>query len=112
MTWFLATPKNITLELFSAPYQEDGKTKFRAFYLYSMKQAIEENFIMDVLLNYTTYQNYYALLKKTMNIPEYVKLRVQKKFKASVESHEHATKKKTIITVDHFMGNAIRSFLE
>jgi len=105
---FTATPKNKTLELFGVPYQEDGKTKFRAFHLYSMKQAIEENFIMDVLLNYTTYQSYYALLKKIEDDPEYDKLRAQKRLKAYVESHEHAIKKKTIITVDHFMENVIR----
>ncbi len=105
---FTATPKNKTLELFGVPYEEDGKTKFRAFHLYSMKQAIEEGFILDVLLNYTTYQSYYALLKKIEDDPEYDKLKAQKKLKAYVESHEHAIKKKTIITVDHFMENVIR----
>src|SRR5690606_2683703 len=53
---FTATPKNKTLELFGVPFTEGDKTKFRAFHLYSMKQAIEEGFIMDVLQNYTTYQ--------------------------------------------------------
>ena len=70
---FTATPKNKTLELFGAPYEDGGKTKYRSPYLYSMKQAIEEGFIEDVLLNYTTYQSYYALLKKIEDDPEYDK---------------------------------------
>lgn len=105
---FTATPKNKTLELFGVSFQEGGKTKFRAFHLYSMKQAIEEGFIMDVLLNYTTYQSYYALLKKIEDDPEYDKLKAQKKLKHYVESHEHAIKKKAILIVEHFMENVIR----
>lgn len=105
---FTATPKNKTLELFGVPYTEDEKTKFRAFHLYSMKQAIEEGFIMDVLLNYTTYQSYYALLKKIEDDPEYDKLKAQKKLKAYVESHEHAIKKKAILIIQHFMENVIQ----
>ncbi len=105
---FTATPKNKTLELFGVPFTEGDKTKFRAFHLYSMKQAIEEGFIMDVLLNYTTYQSYYSLLKKIEDDPEYDKLKAQKKLKAYVESHEHAIKKKAILIVQHFMENVIR----
>jgi type I restriction enzyme R subunit len=105
---FTATPKNKTLELFGVPFEEEGKTKFRAFHLYSMKQAIEEGFIMDVLQNYTTYQSYYALLKKIEDDPEYDKLKAQKKLKQYVESHEHAIKKKAILMVEHFMENVIR----
>ncbi len=105
---FTATPKNKTLELFGVPFQEGGQTKFSAFHLYSMKQAIEEGFIMDVLQNYTTYQSYYALLKKIEDDPEYDKLRAQKKLKQYVESHEHAIKKKTILIVEHFLENVLR----
>ena len=105
---FTATPKNKTLELFGVPFTEGDKTKFRAFHLYSMKQAIEEGFIMDVLQNYTTYQSYYALLKKIEDDPEYDKKKAQKKLKAYVESQEHPIKKKTILIVDHFMENVIR----
>lgn len=104
---FTATPKNKTLELFGVPYQEGGQTKFRAFHLYSMKQAIEEGFIMDVLQNYTTYQSYYALLKKIEDDPEYDKKRAQKKLKHYVESHEHAIKRKTKLMVEHFMEHVI-----
>ena len=105
---FTATPKNKTLELFGVPFQDGDKTKFRAFHLYSMKQAIDEGFIMDVLQNYTTYQSYYALLKKIEDDPEYDKLKAQKKLKHYVESHEHAVKKKAILIVEHFMENVIR----
>lgn len=105
---FTATPKNKTLELFGVPYQEGDKTKFRAFHLYSMKQAIEEGFIMDVLQNYTTYQSYYALLKKIEDDPEYDKVKAQKKLKHYVESHEHAIKKKTVLIVDHFIDEVIK----
>ena len=105
---FTATPKNKTLELFGVPYQEGEKTKFKAFHLYSMKQAIEEGFIMDVLQNYTTYQSYYALLKKVEDDPEFDKTSAQKKLKAYVESHEHAIKKKAALMVDHFLENVIR----
>jgi len=102
---FTATPKNKTLELFGVPYQENSKTKFRAFHLYSMKQAIEEGFIKDVLQNYTTYQSYYALLKKIEDDPEYDKKKAQKKLKAYVESHEHAIKKKSILMINQFLEN-------
>ena len=105
---FTATPKNKTLELFGVPYEEYYKTKFRAFHLYSMKQAIEEGFIEDVLLNYTTYQSYYALLKKIEDDPEYDKLKAQKKLKVYVESHEHAIKKKAILIISHFMENVVQ----
>jgi type I restriction enzyme R subunit len=102
---FTATPKNKTLELFGVPYQENDKTKFRAFHLYSMKQAIEEGFIKDVLQNYTTYQSYYALLKKIEDDPEYDKKKAQKKLKAYVESHDHAIKKKSILMINQFLEN-------
>lgn len=105
---FTATPKNKTLELFGIPFPEADKNKFKAFHLYSMKQAIEEGFIKDVLQNYTTYQSYVALLKKIEDDPEYDKKKAQKKLKAYVESHEHAIKKKTILMVEHFMENVIR----
>ncbi len=105
---FTATPKNKTLELFGVPFEQDGKTKYRAFHLYSMKQAIEEGFIKDVLLNYTTYQSFYALLKQIENDPEYDKKKAQKKLKAFVEGHEHAIKKKSKLMIDHFMENVVQ----
>lgn len=105
---FTATPKNKTLELFGEKYNDNGKEKFRAFHLYSMKQAIEEGFILDVLQNYTTYQSYYALLKRVEDDPAYDKNKAHKKLKIFVESHSHAIAKKTALIVDHFMDSVIR----
>lgn len=105
---FTATPKNKTLELFGQPYREGDQTKFKAFHLYSMKQAIEEGFIKDVLQNYTTYQSYYALLKKIEDDPEYDKKNAQKKLKSYVESHAHAIKKKAEVMITHFMEAVIK----
>ena len=73
-----------------------------------MKQAIEEGFIKDVLLNYTTYQSFYALLKKIEDDPEYDKKMAQKKLKAYVEGHDHAIKKKSILMIDHFMDKVVK----
>lgn len=105
---FTATPKNKTLELFGVTFQHDGKTKFRAFHLYSMKQAIEEGFIKDVLLNYTTYQSFYALLKKIEDDPEYDKSKAQKKLRSYVEGHEHAIKKKSELMINHFIEDVVK----
>ena len=105
---FTATPKNKTLELFGEKYIDNGKEKFRAFHLYSMKQAIEENFILDVLQNYTTYQSYFSLLKKIEDDPAYDKNKAQKKLKIFVESHTHAIAKKSALIIDHFMDNVIQ----
>lgn len=104
---FTATPKSKTLELFGVPFTDGDKTKFKAFHLYSMKQAIEEGFIMDVLQNYTTFQSYYSLLKKIEDDPEYDKKNAQKKLKHYVESHEHAIKKKAVLIIKHFMENVV-----
>jgi type I restriction enzyme R subunit len=106
---FTATPKNKTLELFGVRYAEGEATKFRAFHLYSMKQAIEEGYIMDVLQHYTTYQSYYALLKKIEDDPEYDRKRAEKKLKHYVESHEHAIGKKTALMVDHFLESVVKT---
>jgi len=104
---FTATPKPKTLELFGVKYSDGDKEKFRAFHLYSMKQAIEEGFILDVLEYYTTYQSYYALLKKSADDPAYDKLKAQKKLKTFVENHTHAIAHKTAVMIDHFMDGVI-----
>jgi len=104
---FTATPKNKTLELFGEKYNENGKEKFRAFHMYSMKQAIEENFILDVLQNYTTYQSSYRLLKKTVNDPKYDHKKAKKKLKYYVESHDHTIGKKAALMIEHFMEEVI-----
>ena len=105
---FTATPKNKTLELFGEKYNDNGKEKFRAFHLYSMKQAIEENFILDVLQNYTTYQSFYGLFKRIEDDPLFDKTKAQKKLKIYVESHIQAIEKKTALMINHFMESVIQ----
>ncbi len=97
---FTATPKQKTLELFGV---EDSVTgKFSPFSLYSMKQAIEEKFILDVLKNYTMYETYFGLLKKVEDDPEFDKKKAQRLLVGYVERHEHAIEKKTAVMVEHF----------
>lgn len=97
---FTATPKQKTLELFGT---EDALTgKFGPFSLYSMKQAIEEKFILDVLKNYTTYETYFGLLKKVEDDPEFDKKKAQRLMVGYVERHEHAIDKKVAIMAEHF----------
>jgi type I restriction enzyme R subunit len=98
---FTATPKPKTLELFGTR-RADGK--FEPFSLYTMRQAIEENFIMDVLQNYTTYKAYWNLLKKIKDDPHYDRSKATYLLKAFVDLHEHTIAKKVAIMVDHFAG--------
>lgn len=97
---FTATPKQKTLELFGTEDALSGK--FGPFSLYSMKQAIEEKFILDVLKNYTTYETYFGLLKKVEDDPEFDKKKAQRLMVGYVERHEHAIDRKTAIMVEHF----------
>jgi type I restriction enzyme R subunit len=96
---FTATPKQKTLELFGRR-RPDGK--FEPFSLYSMRQAIEEGFILDVLASYTTYKTYWKLLKKIEDDPRYDKAKAQYLLKAFVDLHEHAIRQKVEIMVEHF----------
>lgn len=97
---FTATPKQKTLELFGI---EDALTgKFVPFSLYSMKQAIEEKFILDVLKNYTTYETYFGLLKKVEEDPEFDKKKAQRLLIGYVERNEHAIEKKAAVMTEHF----------
>ena len=99
---FTATPKNKTLEIFGEPYDEGGKTKHRPFHSYTMKQAIQEGFILDVLKHYTPVESYYKLVKKVESDPEFDTKRAKKKLRRYVESHDHAIRLKAEIMVDHF----------
>jgi type I restriction enzyme, R subunit len=101
---FTATPKNKTLEMFGEPMPPDaeGKVKHRPFHSYTMKQAIEEGFILDVLKNYIPVNSYYRLVKKTEDDPEFDTKRANKKLRRYVESHDHAIRLKAEIMVDHF----------
>jgi len=100
---FTATPKNKTLEIFGAPEpQSDGSVQHRPFHSYTMKQAIEERFILDVLANYTPVESYYRLVKTIDVDPEFDTKRATKKLRRYVESHDHAIRLKAGIMVDHF----------
>jgi len=101
---FTATPKNKTLEMFGEPLPPDaeGKVKHRPFHSYTMKQAVEEGFILDVLKAYTPVDSYYKLVKKTDDDPEFDTKKAKKKFRRYVEGHEHAIRLKAEIMVDHF----------
>ena len=99
---FTATPKNKTLEIFGEPYDEGGQTKHRPFHSYTMKQAIQEGFILDVLKHYTPVESYYKLIKKVEGDPEFDTKRAKKKLRRYVESHDHAIRLKAEIMVDHF----------
>ncbi len=100
---FTATPKNRTLELFGRPVPEaDGSVAHRPFHSYTMKQAIQEVFIMDVLASYTPISSYYRLAKAVEDDPEYDSARAQARLRQYVESHQHAIQQKARIMVDHF----------
>ncbi|HPG60023.1 MAG TPA: DEAD/DEAH box helicase family protein, partial [Candidatus Wallbacteria bacterium] len=99
---FTATPKNKTLEIFGAAYVEGDRTKHRPFHSYTMKQAIQEGFILDVLQNYTPVNSYYKLIKSVEGDPEFDIKRAKKKLRRYVESHEHAIRQKAEIMIDHF----------
>jgi type I restriction enzyme R subunit len=100
---FTATPKNKTLEIFGEPDpQADGSVKHRPFHSYTMKQAIQEGFILDVLAYYTPVDSYYKLVKTVEEDPEFDTKRAKKKLRRYVESHDHAIRLKAEIMVDHF----------
>lgn len=103
---FTATPKNKTIETFGTviPGEVDahGAPKRRAFDSYTMKQAIDEGFILDVLRYYTPINSYYKLVKTVESDPEFDTKKARKKLRRYVESHEHAIRLKAEIMVDHF----------
>jgi type I restriction enzyme R subunit len=99
---FTATPKNKTLEVFGAAAPEGNKVKHVPFHSYTMKQAIQEGFILDVLKHYTPVDSYYRLMKTVEDDPQFDTKRAQKKLRKYVESHDHAIRKKAEIMVDHF----------
>lgn len=98
---FTATPKNASLERFGTK-QEDGT--FKPFHLYSMKQAIEEGFILDVLANYTTYKSYYEIEKSIEDNPLFDTKKAQKRLRAYVERHRQTIGTKAEIMLEHFIS--------
>jgi type I restriction enzyme R subunit len=99
---FTATPKNKTLEIFGEAFEVGGQVKHRPFHSYTMKQAIQEGFILDVLKHYTPVSSYYRLTKKIEGDPEFDSKRAKKKLRRYVESNDHAIRLKAEIMVDHF----------
>ncbi len=108
---FTATPKNKTLEMFGQPLppDPDGRIKHRPFHCYTMKQAVEEGFILDVLRSYTPVDSYYKLIKKVDDDPEFDTKKAKKKLRKYVEGHEHAILLKAEIMVDHFHEHVLAS---
>ena len=106
---FTATPKNKTLQIFgeALPPTPDGKVPHRPFHSYTMKQAIQEGFILDVLRYYTPVESYYRLIKRVEGDPEFDVKRATKKLRHYVESHDHAIRQKAEIMVDHFQDQVI-----
>jgi type I restriction enzyme R subunit len=96
---FTATPKDKTLELFGTKRDDGG---FVPFSLYTMRQAIEENFILDVLENYTTYETYWRLLKKVEEDPAYDVSKASRLLAAFAGLHEHAIGEKVRVMAEHF----------
>ena len=96
---FTATPKAKTLEMFGT-IGDDGLP--HPFHLYSMRQAIEEGFILDVLQNYVTYETYFKLAKKIEEDPAFDKAKATKALTRYVSLHPHNIAQKTEIMVEHF----------
>ncbi|MDS1371607.1 DEAD/DEAH box helicase family protein [Aliarcobacter butzleri] len=103
---FTATPKNSTLEKFGTK-QADGT--FKPFHLYSMKQAIEEGFILDVLSNYTTYRSYYEIAKSIEDNPLFDTKKAQKKLRSFVEKNPSTIATKVEIILDHFIEKIVKT---
>jgi type I restriction enzyme R subunit len=97
---FTATPKPKTLKVFGVQDSPDAQP--RPFHLYSMRQAIEEGFILDVLKNYTTYKAYYKLIKKAEEDPQVQKHAATKALARYISFHEHHIAQKVDVMLEHF----------
>jgi type I restriction enzyme R subunit len=96
---FTATPKAKTIELFGV---RDAEGKPRPFHLYSMRQAIDEGFILDVLKNYTTYKTYYRLVKAAEEDKRVPKKEATRQLARFMSLHPHNVAQKTEVMVEHF----------
>ena len=103
---FTATPKNTTLEKFG---QQQADGSFVPFHLYSMKQAIQEGFILDVLANYTTYKSYYEIEKSIAENPQFDTKKAQKKLRAYVERSQQTINTKAEIILEHFIPQVVNA---
>lgn len=98
---FTATPKHKTLLVFDEP----GETGAAPFHLYTMRQAIEEHYIKDVLANYTSYQRYYELVKLTAADPNLPRRKTAQAIARFVELHPHNIAQKVEIIIEHFQNH-------
>jgi type I restriction enzyme R subunit len=105
---FTATPKAKTLELFGTPVETAEGLRYRPFHLYSMRQAIEEKFILDVLANYTTYKTYFRIEKAVTEDPEYDKARARRAIARFVTLHPHNLAQRAEIVVEHFRAHTAK----
>ena len=100
---FTATPKAKTLETFGTAFvQDNGEVGHRPFHVYSMRQAIEEGFILDVLRNYTPYESFYHLRKAVEDDPEFDRSQALKKLHRFVQQHPKTIAEKATVMVEHF----------
>ncbi|HZU11777.1 MAG TPA: type I restriction endonuclease subunit R [Chloroflexota bacterium] len=104
---FTATPKNKTLEMFGEKVDVGSQVHYVPFHSYTMRQAIEEGFILDVLANYTPVNSYYHLTKQIAEDPEFDTRRAQKRLRLFVEGNPRAIRQKAAIMVDHFLDQVI-----
>src|SRR5579884_112353 len=103
---FTATPKGRTLELFGTLNPATGVHE--PFHLYSMRQAIEEGFIVDVLANYTTYHTFWKIEKASEDDPEYDPKKARRAIARFVSLHPHHLAQKAEIIVEHFREHTAR----
>ena len=103
---FTATPKAKTLEVFGVPGPDEGKPV--PFHLYSMRQAIEEGFILDVLKNYVTYKTYFRITKQIEEDPELNKIKANRAIARFLSLHPHNLAQKTEIIVEHFRNITLK----
>jgi len=101
---FTATPKNKTLELFG---HETSAGNFIAHHLYSMEQAIEEDFILDVLKNYLNHKTYFKLIQRALDDPEYDEIAAKKVLMKFIQKHPNSIEAKTSIMLDHFVHSTV-----
>ena len=106
---FTATPKNRTLEIFGKPVPDGDTVKHEPFHSYTMKQAIQEGFIVDVLEHYTPINSYYRLIKTVETDPVYDTKKASAKLRRYVENNDHALRLKAEIMVDHFDEQVLRT---
>jgi type I restriction enzyme R subunit len=107
---FTATPKNKTLEIFGDARPQDGVVQHYLFHSYTMKQAIQEEFILDVLQNYTPVSSYYRLVKAVQDDPEFDVKKAEQRLRAYVESDVHVIRQKADVMVEHFLDQVIAKY--